>query len=151
MANKIIKGNELMLFDGEGKSYAYATNHTLTLNTETSDTSSKDHGIWGAIEVTKFTWEITSENLYTEEDFDKIFDKWVAGEKVTCRFGIKKELDNTKTVVDGDYPNWSNGTTFYEGDAFITSLSANANNGENATYSLTLSGIGKFVKKTGSI
>lgn len=145
-AAKIIKGNELMLFDNEGKSYAYATNHTLSLSTETADTSSKDHGIWGAVEITKYSWEITSENLYTEADFEKIFDMWVEGEKVHCKFGLKAETDNTKTVVDGDYDNWTAGNTVYEGDAYITSLSANANNGENATYSLTLSGIGKFVK-----
>ena len=43
---KIIKGNDLMLFDSAGKSYAYATNHTFSMTAETSDTSSKDHGLW---------------------------------------------------------------------------------------------------------
>lgn len=50
-ANKIIKGRDLMLFDNDGHSYAYATNHTLTITAETVDISSKDHGIWGASEV----------------------------------------------------------------------------------------------------
>lgn len=61
-ANKIIKGRDLMLFDNDGHSYAYATNHTLTITAETVDISSKDHGIWGASEVSKYSWEITSEN-----------------------------------------------------------------------------------------
>ena len=69
MAQKIIKGNDLMLFDNEGKSYAYATNHTLTINSELADVSSKDHGIWGASEVVKYTWEIQTENLYRETDY----------------------------------------------------------------------------------
>ena len=59
MANKIIKGKDLMLFDVSGNSFSYATNHTLTISTETSDTSSKDHGIWAASEITKYSWEIT--------------------------------------------------------------------------------------------
>ena len=50
-ANKIIKGRDLMLFDNDGHSYAYATNHTLTITAETVDISSKDHGIRGASEV----------------------------------------------------------------------------------------------------
>ena len=48
-ANKIIKGRDLMLFDNDGHSYAYATNHTLTITAETIDVSSKDHGVWGGM------------------------------------------------------------------------------------------------------
>ena len=70
MANTIIKGNNLMLFDQNGHSIAYATNHSLTLSGDTQDISSKDHGVWGATSVLKVNWEITSENLYTTEDFD---------------------------------------------------------------------------------
>ena len=53
MDSKIIKGRDLMLFDSTGKSYAFATNHTLTLTAETTDVSSKDHGIWSGSEVSK--------------------------------------------------------------------------------------------------
>ena len=77
MANKIIKGRDLMLFDDKGKSFAYATNHTLTMTAETSDISSKDHGIWSATEVSKYTWEITSENLFTENAYANMFDAMI--------------------------------------------------------------------------
>lgn len=60
--NKVIKGRDLMLFDNNGKSFAFATNHTFTINAETAEISSKDHGIWGGSEVTKFTLG----NLYGE-------------------------------------------------------------------------------------
>lgn len=73
MANNIIKGRDLMLFNNDMHSYAYATNHTFTMTAETSDISSKDHGVWGASEVSRYTWEITSENLYTTEDYDEMF------------------------------------------------------------------------------
>lgn len=145
MAQKIIKGNDLMLFDNEGKSYAYATNHTLTINSELADVSSKDHGIWGASEVVKYTWEIQTENLYTETDYYKMFDIMLAGQMIDIKFGLKKENDNTKTVADGDYDNWTASDTPLTGKAYITSLVTNANNGENATYSVTLTGAGKIV------
>lgn len=144
----IIKGRDLMLFDSTGKSYAWATNHTLTINAETSDISSKDHGIWGASEVSRYTWEITSENLYSTDAYDDLFDSLVAGEPISIRFGLKAENDNTKSVADGDYTNWTAAAGYYEGEAIITSLVANANNGENATYSLTLSGVGSIKKST---
>lgn len=150
-ANKIIKGRDLMLFDNDGHSYAYATNHTLTITAETTDVSSKDHGVWGASEVSKYTWEVTSENLYTTDDYDALFDKMLAGSAIVIRFGLKTEqADLSKNVADGDtsLPYWTSQTTFYEGKAIVTSLVANANNGENATYSLTLTGTGSIKKTT---
>nr|DAW29840.1 MAG TPA: PORTAL PROTEIN, 15 PROTEIN, HEAD PROTEIN, TAILED BACTERIOPHAGE, SIPHOVIRIDAE.6A [Caudoviricetes sp.] len=45
--------------------------------------------------------------------------------------------------------NWSAGTHYYTGDALITSLTANANNGDNATYSVTLTGVSQ-IKKVGT-
>jgi len=38
-------------------------------------------------------------------------------------------------------------TSYYSGKAFVTSLTANANTGENATFSITLTGSGALVKK----
>lgn len=146
MANNIIKGSNLMLFDAQGKSLAYATNHTLSLNGDAQDVSSKDHGIWGASEVNKIDWEITSENLFTVEEFDSLFSKMIARTAIDVFFGLKAEADDGKTVVDGDYPNWSKGAGCYTGKAFITSLQANAANGENATFSITLTGAGKIEK-----
>nr|DAW52084.1 MAG TPA: major tail protein [Caudoviricetes sp.] len=150
-ANKIIKGRDLMLFDNDGHSYAYATNHTLTITAETVDVSSKDHGVWGASEVSKYSWEITSENLFTSEDYDKLFDSMLASKAITVRFGLKTDqTDNTKNVADGDtsLPYWTSQKTYYEGKVIITSLVANANNGENATYSVTLTGTGSIKKTT---
>jgi hypothetical protein len=91
MANKIIKGRDLMLFNSDGHSYAYTTNHTLTITAETTDVSSKDHGVWGASEVSRYTWEITSENLYTTDEYDSMFDTMLAGNAITVRFGLKTD------------------------------------------------------------
>ena len=150
-APTIIKGRDLMLFNSDGHSYAYATNHTFTMTAETSDITSKDHGVWGASEVSRVTWEITSENLYTTEDYDSMFQKMTAGEPITIRFGLKNTpSDPDMTPADGNMalPYWTSQNTFYQGKALITSLVANANNGENATYSITLTGVGKMQKVT---
>ena len=41
MSNQIIKGRDLMLFNASGNSFAYATSHSLNINAETGDISSK--------------------------------------------------------------------------------------------------------------
>lgn len=146
MAN-IIKGDDLMLFDDKGHSLAFATSHQLSISADAVETSSKDGGVWGSNEVNKITWEITSENLYTTAAFDELFSKMIAREAITVYFGTKKENDPEKTVVNGDYQYWS-GASGYTGQVLITSLSANANTGENATFSCTLTGSGKITKVT---
>lgn len=150
MADTIIKGRDLMLFKDD-KSIAYATNHTFQLTANTSDVSSKDHGIYGGTEVVSFSWEIQTENLYTEKAFNDLFDATLAGAngtKLTVKFGLKAETGDG-TVVDGDYQNWSpKASGYYTGSCYITSLSANAPNGENATFSATLTGVGKIERVT---
>ena len=169
MAQKLIKGDDLMLFNGTtGKSYAYATAHTLTITAETADTSSKDHGVWTGNEVAKISWEITSENLYTSEGFDSLFDDMINRKPIDVAFGLKQQGRADSTVADGDYSNWTpdygatvpesgnpeapDSTTkdMYMGSAYITSLTANANTGENATYSVTLTGTGSIKRATGA-
>lgn len=144
----IVKGDELMLFK-DGKSLAYATSHTLSITGNTIEISSKDSGYFGASEIGNITWEITSENLYTDSAFDSLFTAMVAKSPVTVTFG---HADNYNANGLGDsstnwIPDTSVGAKYYEGPAIITSLQANANTGENATYSITLTGNGALEQK----
>ena len=151
----IVKGDDLMVFLKDGntnKSIAYATSHTLSLSAETANVNSKDHGSWTGNEVNKRSWEITSENLYTEEDYDTLFDAWSAGTELTLYWAKKKEAD-TVIVADGDAANYTADTTtatkkYYSGKAYITSLTANAGTGEKATFSVTFTGTGAFTRTT---
>jgi predicted secreted protein len=121
------------------------------MTAETSDVTSKDHGKWGASEVSRVTWEITSENLYTTSDYDSMFEQMTAGTPIMIRFGLKQAPSDPDMVpADGStaLPYWTSQNTFYQGKALITSLVANANNGENATYNITLTGVGKIQKTT---
>lgn len=148
MANTIIRGDELMLFDANNKALAWATSHTLTITGNTVDISTKDHGFWGASEVGNLTWEITSENLYCDDNYDELFDIMIAKQPVTVAFAKVSNYDeNGLTSVGGTVSAWTPDTTNYRsGKAVITSLTVNANTGENATYSVTFTGAGPLVK-----
>lgn len=155
--SQIIKGDDLMVFVGD-KSIAWATSHTRSLSADVTETSTKDHGIYGGKEVNKITWEISSENLYSDSSYDELEAVMLSRQKVTLKWGKKNEDDPEKTVADGDYDNWTpltpekaeTGDVLYrQGDAYITSLSVNAASGANATFSVTFSGTGaiKVIKK----
>jgi len=150
MAN-IIKGDELMLFK-DGSALAYATSHTLTITGNTVDISSKDHGFWGASEIGNITWEIQSENLYTDDDYNALFNAMLNKTEVTCIFGKATNYDanglKPSDAAQGDSrpASWTApANAGYKGKAIITSLTTNANTGENATFSVTLTGKGAIM------
>ena len=134
-----IHGEELMLFLS-GASIAYATNHTLTLNGDTTDTSNKDEGSggWASSEVSQLSWTCTSDNLYCDEGSGKtyadLFTLMVAKTPITCVFAQKK---SAAIGADG----WTAGSG-WTGQGVITSLELQAQNGEYATYSVTINGVG---------
>lgn len=141
----ITKGDQLMLFVG-GKSIAFATAHTLTLTTNTTDIASKDHGIYGAKDVSTITWEITTENLFAESDYATLVDSMLAGQPVDVVFANAASW--VKTGIDNSTKTWTpdSAGTQLSGKALITSLTANANTGENATFSATFTGVGAISK-----
>ena len=143
----IVKGDALMLFMG-GKALAFAKNHTLTITGNTIDISSKDHGYWGASEVGNLTWEVQTENLYTQDNYDTLFDAMVAKDPIDIVFASAANYDeNGLKAVGGTVDNWTASTTVgRKGKAVITSLTVNANTGENATYSATFTGCGPITK-----
>ncbi len=149
MANTIVKGSDLMLFYNS-KSLAYATNHQLSLSGETKDISSKDHGDWTAKTMGKLSWSITSDNLFTDTDYSAMVDLWIAKDPITVVFAVKGNTDSdngdgTVVPVTGWTPKAANG---YTGKVIITGITANAPDNENATYSITLEGVGALSKVT---
>lgn len=139
-----IKGEELMLFLS-GASIAYATNHTLTINGDTTDTSNKDEGSggWASSEVSQLSWTCTSDNLYADagsgKTYENLFDLMVAKTPIDCVFAQKTSASigaNGWTAGDG-----------YTGKGVITSLELQAQNGEYATFSITINGVGALTKE----
>lgn len=147
MAAQKIKGGDLMVFLDD-TSIALATSHTLSVNGETVDTSNKDEGggDWSSSEVGTLSWEASTENMYTLETthgktYDDLFDALVNKKLLNLVFG-KKSVQATD-VPDGG---WKSSTPNYKGEAYITSLELNAQNGEYATYSASFTGVGALTK-----
>lgn len=156
----IQKGTDIMVFIGETlgasttyKSIAHATSHTLSISGETVEVNSKDFGEFGSSNVNKITWEMSSENLMTE-DYEKLFDLMLAKGKVKLVWGMK----SIDTGIEGQtgagassyYTPKSNTASGYQGakmgEAYITSLTQNAPNGETATFSVTFTGVGAITR-----
>ena len=146
MSTQIIKGDELQLFIGDSAP-RYATAHSLTLTGSTIDSNTKDHGFWGASEVGKITWELTAECLYTDVDYDEMFNMLISRNKFMLKFARVKNYDvNGLVDVGGNVQAWEPELHGLQGYASITSITANANTGENATYSITFTGAGSLSK-----
>lgn len=149
---KIKKGDDLMIFDAEGHSIAFATSHTFTLTADNSEISCKDSGVWKNNLVTKMSWEIQSENLFSEEAYKDLFDAMVAGVNANTEFevyfGVRGATSGGGAVAYGvespDEYYTAGVSCLYKGKAYITSLVVNAASGDNATYSVTLTGNGKI-------
>lgn len=134
----VINGSDLMVFVG-GKSIALATSHSLSISGDTTDISNKDlgGGTWSAGKVSKLSWTAQSSNLYSITGFNTLFNLMAAKTEVTLVFALKKE---TALPSDGHWTPATTGT--YTGTAVITGLEVNAQDGDNATFSVTFTGTG---------
>jgi hypothetical protein len=147
MSNKI-KGGDLHLFIG-GKSLAFAKSHTLTLSSDTSDTSNKDEGggDWASNEIKMNSWSAKSENIMADTGagmtYNSLVDAWIAKTLLTGVFGKKKE-----TTTDVPTEGWTAGTDNLTGSCYITNIEVNATDGEDATYTVDFKGTGALVHNT---
>lgn len=142
MSKRIIKGDELQLFLNDSAPL-YATSHTITVTGSTIDTATKDHGYFGSTEVGKLSWELTAECLYSDDQYDMMFDMMIRRTKTLVKFAkVKNYSVNGLINVGGDTAAWIPDEHAFTGYATVTSLTANANTGENATYSITFTGAG---------
>lgn len=162
-SDRIRKGNDLMVYVGGNgtaestyKSVAFATNHTLTVTMETEDIQSKDHGYNGAVLPKRITWEVQSENLYIDGEYETLFGYMTDKKPVWLKWGnVADATSGNETIAekgiatDDTYDsskNYAATSAKFSGKAYITSLVANAQAGENATYSVTFTGTGDFTK-----
>lgn len=151
-ATQIRKGNDLMVFMG-GEALAFATNHTFSCTVETETVQSKDSGYNGAELPKRLTWEITSENLYIDGEYDKLFTAMQAKQAVELVWGVASgdtsvaiTAPTTPETMAADMHS-APASGGYKGSAFLTSLNVNAQAGENATYSVTFTGTGDITKQ----
>ena len=99
-------------------------NCSINRETETSDTTTKDSGVWSEAEAIGLSWSVDLDGLVVVGD---------AGLKA-----LKTAWRNLQQV-DVKYGTASN---YESGRAIITSLSSNSPNKEKTTYSVSLLGVG---------
>ena len=148
-----IKGSDLMLFV-QGKSIGYATNHTLSINTDTKETSTKDNGgKWQANEAGILSWSASSENLMSNDQdgigYADLVEYMCNRTPIEAVFSLEGDSDLPDNKLDkvpenGWNPLESDG---YVGTVIITSIELNAPNGENATFTVNFTGVGALTRK----
>lgn len=138
----IVKGSKLMVFIDD-QPIGFATSHSLNITTNTTEISTKDHGDFPAQVVQSISWEVTAENLYSVEGEGIYMNALLEKTPVDLVFA---EAENyvSQGIIDNNNSNWSAGTPIASGKALITSFSINAPSGDNATMSVTFTGVGEF-------
>ena len=140
----IVKGSALMVFLG-GSAIGFATSHALSLTTNTTEVSTKDHGDYPSVVAQSIGWEVTAENLYSDTGETTYMKAMLAKTPVDIKFAKVANYANTdeKGIIDNtEKTAWTAGTVIAEGKALITSFSINAAAGDNATMSVTFTGVG---------
>lgn len=144
----LINGNEFQLYLTSGKTIlAYATSCSLQVSRETTSTASKFSCRWSAVRGGNSSYQVSSDALYCSAasgiSFDGLLElsdsddtiEWYMGKEATWTGACE---DNPHTL-DVSQP-------YYGGEAIVTSVSLEANNGEVATCSIQLEGSGPIVK-----
>lgn len=145
--DSIVKGSALMVFIG-GAPVGFATSHSLSLSTNTTEINTKDNGDYPSVVVQNITWEVTAENLYSDAGKNTYLDAMKKQKTVTIQFAEISDWGSPEKGVIGDkarQQDWQPGTVILEGKALITSFSINAAAGDNATMSVTFTGAGPLV------
>ena len=142
---KILKGSKLMVFIAD-KPIAFATSHSLSITMNTTEISTKDHGDFPSVIGQNITWELTTENLYSDDGQTALWNAMKTMQPVTVKFAQATNYENETSQkglpLEEDGQEWSAGTAIASGKALITSLSVNAPSGDNATLSATFTGVG---------
>lgn len=153
----VLKGSALQLFINDGGAQdvciGFATAHSLSITTNTTELSTKDHGDYPAVLPTTITWEVTAENVYATTSMTKLIGYVKNKTKVTIKFaevgnysqdgGSYSYFATEPGIIENDTKtSWSIGKVIGQGKAYITSYSINASSGDNASISCTFTGCG---------
>ena len=101
-------------------------NCSLTMESETGDTTTKDSGMWAETEVTGLSWSVECDGLIAVDDeaVTALEAAWKAGEKVTIKYGTAEK--------------------YKTGQAIIESLEQNDSMKEKSTYTVSFIGVGEL-------
>lgn len=137
----LIKGRDIMIFverNGKYEAIAYARSCILQISIETTETSSKASGKWSEKKAKRLSWSCSSDNLLGEGQSGKIFRKMTGLEPVKITFSF---VDNPLAGFPdlGFVPTTKER---YQGEAIITSLEINSDDGDLSSMNISLEGTG---------
>lgn len=144
----LVLGEEMYLYVTSANTpIAFATSCSIQVDGETIDTSNKMSGRWNSNLAGKNGYTISSDALYTQTtghySFDTLMEKMIEGGTLEWTVGKAKDYKNGVFDFDSTKPH-------YKGTGYVTSLSLEAGNNEVASCSITITGSGAIVLKTGS-
>lgn len=145
----IRNGSDLMFFVA-GKSIGGATTCQVTVGAELTSTSNKDDGggDWDVQSVKKLNWKGSSDSYLVDvakgNSYDDLFDLMVAKTPIDVVFSLDKAAAD-KLLPEAPTAGWTLPTTgLYKGKAIINSLDLTVPNGDNTTYKVDFTGVGKY-------
>lgn len=150
--SKILKGEKLMIFVVEGElngtsstnliPLAFANSCSLNLNVDSFDVTTKDSGSWKASMPGQKSWDMSSSNLYCQ-DYDKLVSVWMNRTNLHLYWIPSANTEaNNEVTHDPDLNASGEEQKYYVGEAYISSISASANNGEASNYDVSFTGTG---------
>ena len=113
---------------------ALGKSHTLKINADEMDVTSKDSALWGEFRPTVKHWDVSCDHLMKLDgtrNVDNLMDYLIAGTSVHLKF---------KTSVSGD-PYW-------HGTAYVVSISMNAAQNEPASFTVNFKGTSTLTNAT---
>jgi predicted secreted protein len=145
--SKIQYGGDLMLFTTlsgtTAQPIAFSSAAKLDVTMKTRDIGSKDSGYWDEKAAGKLSWNMSTDALMADSNlgditavYSELYTSMIARLPITVAFA----------TATGTAPAWTisavAGKKKFSGLAYITSLSLNAPDGDNASYSISLEGTG---------
>lgn len=128
-----INGTKLLVYVGS-TAITHATKHTLELNMDTRDATTKDSAGWTETLEGKRNWTISGEAMFA-------FDATYGHDELTA-------LIINRTSVTLKFSTEVSGDTYFTGTGWLKSCSADASNEETTTYSFSFEGTGALTKST---
>lgn len=145
----ILKGSTVLVFI-DGNPIAFATSESLSITPNTTEVSTKSHGLYPSLIVNSIGWTVSVENLASDDGM-KALNALVTSAKnntpVHLKFGTPANWTDKGIVNPGPQgpQSWTApSTVLAEGDAILTSYSWNMPAGDNLTMSAEFTGVGEL-------
>lgn len=146
----MIKGQNLRVFVGT-KCIAGATSCSITLGTQTENSSTKDSvSDFDEYDVVGKNWSVNTQALVSVDSdttgtlLEDLMDAWEAGTPVTIKF------DTTAAGTDKMNRTATNSALARTGYAIITNVNITAANRQNSTFTVDFQGTGALTKVNAS-